>query len=326
MELRGIDFGCILDASGTEGFFGEGYPYQKALRINFAGVTFVAKTMTYFPRVGNMRIRHDGSLPWWPLKPDYIVIKPFKGVALNAVALSNPGAIALLQQGKWQKRRSPFFLSFMAVGATREERMKELELFIRALQRYMISPHSPPFGLQINSCPNIKIAHQRDEEIIEETVAGLTAASILNIPLMPKFNVLLPVSAAQEISEHPACDAICISNAIPWGALPDRIDWRGLFGSNKSPLKRFGGGSLSGAPLFSLVVEWVENARKSGITKPINAGGGILHPDNVPVLALAGANSVAIGSVAFLRPWRVRPIIEKAYYVYRNDQPLKRRD
>ena len=124
MKLRGIDFGCVLDASGTEGFFGEGYPYQKALRVNFSGATFVAKTVTSRPRAGNMRMRRDGSLPWWPLRPDCIVVKLRKGVALNAVGLSNPGAESLLSQGKWQKRKDPFFLSFMAISATKEERMK----------------------------------------------------------------------------------------------------------------------------------------------------------------------------------------------------------
>src|SRR3989338_9953988 len=143
MKLRGIDFGCVLDASGTEGFFGEGYPYQKALGINFSGATFVAKTMTMHPRAGNMRMRRDGSLPWWPLKPDCIVVKLWKGAALNAVGLSNPGAEALLNQGQWQEREEPFFLSFMAVGATREERMKELDGFVRMLLWGKKSFYSP---------------------------------------------------------------------------------------------------------------------------------------------------------------------------------------
>ena len=321
MKLRGIDFGCVLDASGTEGFFGEGYPYQKALRINFSGATFVAKTMTLRQRAGNMRMQQDGSLFWWPLKPDCIVVKLWKGAALNAVGLSNPGAEALLNQGQWQEREEPFFLSFMAVGATREERMKELDGFVRILLRVKKSFHAP-FGLQINmSCPNVGL---HPEVLVEEAAMVLAAASILGIPLMLKFNILLPVEAALEISKRDACDALCVSNIIPWGALPDQIDWAGLFGLKESPLKKYGGGGLSGAPLLPLVKRWVKSARFAGITKPINAGGGILHPDDVDTLFEAGADSVFVGSVSFLRPWRVRAIIKRARQIYGYKQSEKR--
>jgi len=318
MKLRGIDFGCVLDASGTEGFFGEGYPYQKVLGINFSGATFVAKTMTLRPRAGNMRMRRDGSLFWWPLKPDCMVVKLWKGAAFNAVGLSNPGAEALLAQGQWQKREESFFLSFMAVGDTREERMKELNGFVRILSLVKKSFHAL-FGLQINlSCPNVGL---RPEILVEEAITVLTATSILDIPLMLKFNILLPVEAALKISKHPACDALCVSNVIPWGALPDQIDWCGIFGSIESPLKKYGGGGLSGAPLLPLVKRWVRSARFAGITKPINAGGGILHPRDVDTFFKAGADSVFIGSVSFLRPWRVRAIIKRARQIYGYNQP-----
>ena len=319
MKLRGIDFGCVLDASGTEGFFGEGYPYQKALGINFSGATFVAKTMTMRPRAGNMRMRRDGSLPWWPLKPDCIVVKLRKGVALNAVGLSNPGAESLLAQGKWQKRKDPFFLSFMAISATKEERMKELEEFVELLLLHKNYYRFSHFGLQINmSCPNVGL---HPERLVKEAVSVLKAVSILDIPIMLKFNILLPVEAALKISKHSACDALCVSNTIPWGALPSLINWQELFGSDESPLKKYGGGGLSGTPLLPLVERWVKSARFAGITKPINAGGGILHPDDVGTLFEAGADSVFVGSVSFLRPWRVRAIIKRARQIYGYNQP-----
>ena len=318
MKLRGIDFGCVLDASGTEGFFGEGYPYQKALGINFSGATFVAKTMTLRPRAGNMRIREDGSLPWRPLRPDCIVVKLRKSVALNAVGLSNPGAMALFLQKKWQKREKPFFLSFMAVGETMDGRMFELHKFIDLLLSFK-KDFRAPFGLQINmSCPNVGL---HSEKLVEEAIDVLTVVSVLDIPIMLKFNILLSVGAALKISEHSVCDALCVSNTIPWGALPWLINWRELFGSDESPLKKYGGGGLSGAPLSPLVKRWVKGARFAGITKPINAGGGILHPDDVDTLFEAGADSVFVGSVSFLRPWRVRAIIKRARQIYGYDQP-----
>src|SRR3989344_2364956 len=313
MKLRGIDFGCVLDASGTEGFFGEGYPYQKALGINFSGATFVAKTMTLRPRAGNMRIREDGSLSWRPLRPDCIVVKLRKSVALNAVGLSNPGAMALFLQKKWQKREKPFFLSFMAVGETMDGRMFELHKFIDLLLSFK-KDFRAPFGLQINmSCPNVGL---HSEKLVEEAIDVLTVVSVLDIPIMLKFNILLSVGAALKISEHSVCDALCVSNTIPWGALPWLINWRELFGSDESPLKKYGGGGLSGAPLLPFVRRWVRSARLAGIAKPINAGGGILHPDDVDTLFEAGADSVFVGSVSFLRPWRVRAIIKRARQIF----------
>lgn len=317
MVLRGIDFGPVLDASGTRGFFGEGYPYHKVFShvgLDFSGSTFVAKTMTLEPRAGNMQnLRPNGTMPWWAFRQPCVVVKPLKGVALNAVGLSNLGAKALFLQKVWQKRTQPFFLSFMSIQGTSRERIEELKRFVN-LFHIFLPGFSRGVGLQLNySCPNAGVHH---EDLVEEVREGLSIASALRIPLMPKFNVLFPVKAAAEISNDPACDALCVSNTIPWGALPDKIDWYGLFRTSHSPLARFGGGGLSGAPLLPLVAEWVRDARAQGIVKPINAGGGILHPRDVVTLAEADASSVFIGSVAMLRPWRVQSIIREAHIVF----------
>lgn len=317
MVLRGIDFGPVLDASGTRGFFGEGYPYHKIFShfgLDFSGSTFIAKTMTLEPRTGNMRgLRADGTMPWWAFRQRCVVVRLLKGVALNAVGLSNPGAEALFSQKLWQKRTQPFFLSFMSVKETMRERIEELKKFVN-LFHIFLPGFSCGVGLQLNySCPNAGVYY---ENLVAEVREGLSIASSLRIPLMPKFNVLFPVKAAVKISNDPACDALCVSNTIPWGALPDKIDWYDLFRTSHSPLAYYGGGGLSGAPLLPLVAEWVRDARTEGIVKPINAGGGILHPRDVVTLAEAGASSIFIGSVARLRPLRVQSIIKEAHTVF----------
>lgn len=313
MRLRDADYGSVLVSSGTLGFYGEGYPYQRLLRpfgCDFAGAGFVAKTITMEPRKGNMRLKKDGTVPLLPLRPRCIIADHQLNIALNAVSLSNLGARAHLAKGIWQNRREPFTLSFMAVGKTKEERLKELIEFVDLLLPELPSFLSSAVALQLNySCPN---AGHEVEELAHEVVEGLNIASVLGIPLIPKFNVELPVGIALELSRHPACDALCISNAIPWGKLPDRINWKALFGTTVSPLAHLGGGGLSGAPLLPLVAEWVYTARKLGITKPINAGGGILKPKDVDVLLVAGASSVFLGSISFLEPFNVRATIRYA--------------
>lgn len=307
MRLRGIEFGPVLDASGVRGFFGEGYAhhaYWRPFGLCFKGSTFVAKTTTLAPRAGNMPLGPD--LRPKERLPRCVVVRPWKGVALNAVGLSGPGAEALFADGRWQARTEPFLLSFMSVAPTAAERHRELEDFV-SLFAGRLREFRAPVGLQLNfSCPNVGLdpAH-----LVEEVSRGLGTAAVLRVPLMPKFNLLLPPETAATIARLPGCDALCVSNTLPWGALPHRVDWRGLFGSETSPLAHLGGGGLSGAPLLPLVEEWVARARAAGVRTPINAGGGILAPNDALRLRAAGADAVFIGSAAMLRPWRVASII-----------------
>ena len=308
MLLKGIEFGRVLVASGAQGFFGEGYWYHdwfKPIGLDFGGATFVAKTTTVYGKIGNMAL-HDDFTPK-ELFPKCMVVNPVAGIALNAVGLSGPGAHMLLETDKWQNLKKPFFLSFMSVTKERADRLEELKIFVRllgaALPRFLV-----PVGLQVNySCPNVGL---HLDGLLDEVRDGLFVAGELGIPLMPKFNLMLPPEAACEIAGYEGCDGICISNTIPWGQLPDQIDWKGLFGSEISPLAKLGGGGLSGKPLLPLLLTWLEDARGLGFKKYINAGGGILSLRDAREV-LEFADSIFLGSIAFLRPWRVRGIIRE---------------
>src|SRR3989344_1047466 len=199
MKLRGIDFGPVWGASGIQGFFGEGYSFHKVLRpfgLNFNGMTFVAKTTTLLPQKGFLPLKKDGVTPQ-ELLPSCIIIRFFKGAVLNAVALSGPGARALFEDGRWQKRTQPFFLSFAAVGATKEKRFLELKGFL-SLLKIWLRTCNVAVGLQLNfSCPNTGVP----EFLVEEIKEFLTEASALNIPLVVKLSVLVPPSVAKTIAE-----------------------------------------------------------------------------------------------------------------------------
>jgi dihydroorotate dehydrogenase len=272
-------------------------------------MTFVAKTTTLSFREGNMPLEDDHTPE--ELFPKCIVVKPFKGVVLNAVGLSGPGARVLLADGRWQKRTKPFFISFMPVEKDPESRIREFRDFVEILGTNL--SNFPTFrknvGLQINeSCPNVGLHHD-GAELTGEVCKALDIAARLEIPLVPKLNVLAPIKSAVEISRYPSCDAICVSNTVPWGKLPELIDWEGIFGSKESPLKRLGGGGLSGKPLLPIVIDWLKRARRAGLEKPINGGGGILSRIDAAEVLAAGADSISLGSVAILRQWRVQGII-----------------
>ncbi len=323
MNLRGINFGTVWDASGARNFNGRGWWYHLFLWIfglRFYGSTFVAKTTTYAAREGNMPLKDDGVTPK-ELFPKCIYVKKWwKGVALNAIGLSGRGLEFILKRGFWQERTKPFLISFMAVGETLGDRLKEASHCADLLRRYL-----PGFrtqvGLQINlSCPNVGKKLTPPTNFLQEARFLLDIFGGLNIPLVVKFSVTTSVDLAYEVAKHPACDAICVSNTVPWGALPDRIDWNGIFGTDISPLAKFGGGGLSGKPLLPLVLEWVREAKRMGFPKPINAGGGILCKRDAIALLDAGADSVFLGSIAFLRGWRVAGVIRAVH------QYMRRRD
>lgn len=318
------DLGPIWGQSGVKGFFGEGYWFHhvwtflrwitfELFGFTFKRVTFVAKTTTLHLKPGNIEL--DGVKPK-RFFPDCVVVKPWAGVVLNAIGLSGPGAHALFQTGLWQKRKEPFFISFMPVAATMTERIEEFRQFV-ALLKSRYPEFEGMFGLQLNlTCPNIA-AHSDDLVREANALLDIAAEIMAIIPTVVKLSVETAPEDAVAIAKHSACAAICCSNTIKYGRLPHRINWKALFGSDESPLAKYGGGGLSGAPLLPLVVEWVQTVRRLGLTKHINAGGGILCADDVDSLHRAGANSVSIGVAAMIRPWRLRSIIRRARKLFR---------
>ncbi|MCX6762364.1 MAG: hypothetical protein NT093_01110, partial [Candidatus Moranbacteria bacterium] len=169
-------------------------------------------------------------------------------------------------------------------------------------------------GLELNiSCPN---QEHCPLSLIDDAVDQLQPFSSLDIPKILKVNALTPVEAVVRIAASGLCDAIAVSNTIPWGQLPDKIDWRKIFGSTVSPLRHLGGGGLSGYPLLPIVAQWIFEAKYQGVSIPIIGGGGILRASDVDYLHANGADAVSIGTVGIIRPWRVEGIIERARQLY----------
>ena len=314
LKLRGRTFSPAFGASGVQGLFDETreYKYKKYYEFipgySFDGMTFVAKTFTYNPHKGYTELGKNG----YSIKrffPSSIKVYPFDGAVLNAVGLSNPGLAVLANYGKWQKRKDNFFLSYMPVGKTKEERIDETVKTKWMLERATESI-LPRIGLQVNySCPNTEHGQL---ELIDEIETHLEILNELGIPLVPKFNITLSPLIAKRILDHPLVDAICVSNTVPWGMFPDQIDWNRFGKNGVSPLAKFNGGGLSGSPIFPLICSWLEELNKLQPTKPVIACGGVMSIyDFYRLRDIACVDGVSIGSVAMLRPWRVQEIIDE---------------
>lgn len=314
MLIGKLDVGHVFCSSGARGFFDEGYwwhHYLKNLGLDWTGSTFVAKTVTTDEREGNMPLALDRITPR-DRRPKCIYVTPrswLMGGAVNAVGLSNAGAEYLLGLNRWQKRTNPFFLSFMAVGDTPAKRLEETKRFIDLLFREKHN-FSTDFGLKLNrSCPNT--GHNLIE-LADET------ASMVEIAKQIDIDVAVKISAEEAYSmgitlQQMGCDGIFVSNTFRWDSIPEYVRQR-VFGRTDSPLADLGGGGISGSPLLKYVVTWIKEARKLGVTIPIIGGGGILSIRDALKVIDAGADGVSLGSIAFLRPWRIHKIICEVNY------------
>ncbi|MBU1291998.1 hypothetical protein KKH07_00705 [Patescibacteria group bacterium] len=339
MELKNIDFGNVFVSAGTLNFFGQGWPYHRVYKwlfkkgFDFSGATFISKTTTFSPRQGNMPIRRDcqpivkvsGAKVYKATKealrlrflemqslfaPDCIKVDLLKGIAFNSVGLSGPGVINLLNRDIWQNMSVPFMVSFMSLGNVLKEKLNETKLFTELMME-ALSEFKSPFGIQVNVlCPN---TGHPTKGMIKDSLAILGVISKLGIPVDLKIGVSDAYEAGidfiKEIERSGLCDCLTCSNAIPYGKMEDQINWKKICG-NKSPLEDFGGGALSGKPLFPIVLNWLRKVRWAGVKMPIKVGGGILSSDNARVMFLNGANAIELGVVSILRPWRVKSIID----------------
>lgn len=315
LTLRGTHYGSTFCAPGALGFFGEGYPYHrvaKMLGMTWHDTGFVSKTIVYPPRTGNMPFKGDKLTPSERLIPRSIVLKPWSGHVLNAIGLSGPGAEWAFGTGRWQVRTEPFMISFMSVASTPDERLAETKLFVDLMKTYLTSFRAKVAVQANRACPN---TGHPPEEFYEETTAMLDLLAELGIPIVVNYNPTVPGEVMQRTAAHDACDALWIANTIPWG--DPRIDWQAIFGTTESPIANRklpvpGGGGLSGPVCLPHTIERVLEARRLGVGVPIVAGNGIQSARDVRRVRDAGADAVAIGTVAMVRPWRMRSIITEA--------------
>ncbi|HVW82567.1 MAG TPA: hypothetical protein VHC68_01305 [Candidatus Paceibacterota bacterium] len=309
MDLR--IFGPVWDGCGVRGFSGEGYWFHKLVpNLSFKGSTLVAKTITAFPNKGNMLLTADYQP--YALFPDCIDARVIGGRALNAVGLSNPGIKAFLATERWQHIAEPFFVSFMPIGKTDEEQERETEEFAIELKIALRSFESRFVALQFNlTCPNVGADLSK---IVEKAKRLLPILAKLGIPIVVKINLTVAPEAAAEIAQMHECAGLCLTNTIPFGEMPHDISWSLVY-PNGSPLEKrdYGKGGLSGSGLAPLVADWIRRFRTLDATTYINGGGGIMRPSDVDLIREAGADSIFFTTVAMLRPWRVRSIIERGH-------------
>jgi dihydroorotate dehydrogenase len=313
LMLNGTKFGSIFCATGARGFYGEGYPFHRYWRyfgMDWSGTGFSGKTLTLPPRPGNMPLREDGTTPK-EFAPRCIWVS-FRngGEMMNAVGLSNFGAEYYLKSGHYHKIQKPFFISFMCMAGDRTGREAELRDFCHLLKQYL--PFRVAVALQENfGCPNS--GHDLSELQQEICTHVEIAKSILGIPVVINTNALMPTDVLLEAAQ--VVDGFWIGNTISFRdkATDGKIDWSQY--GEVSPIRRRGigaDGGLSSPQCLPLTVNKVWELRESGISLPIVAGNGIRDETDIDVLETAGADAVFVGSLAVVRPRRMRTVVDYA--------------
>lgn len=333
MKIRDLDFGnFVFGQSGVQAFFGEPNEHKihKVFRIlfgrrfSFSNMIFVAKSVTLlkrvFPESSNTELYDGYKLKKWFPKSIWFSFRSYLwAYMLNAMGIPNPGLRTMLLFGKWQKRKDTFQISIALEGETAEEKRIEAEEICNLLIKYLpLDKHK--YALQLNdSCPNLGKNHQQNAfnlmkalKVFKRRIPGLV--------VILKFDLIVDPRTIVELK--PYCDAFCVGNSLGFGKLKSKEWWNKLFPKGKSPLlKHFGGrfaGGLSGAPLFPILVEWLERMERIDNSVIIIAGGGIMKKKNILQLSqFKIVHGIALGAVASLRSRRLQPLIRYGNKVFR---------
>lgn len=301
-----LDFAC---ASGALAFSGKAWPWEWPFRwlrlLRPKEMTIVAKTVTYAPRVGNLRM----YAPWrcvWPLKHG----------AVNSVGLTNKGFdhwvkydyptsqrmgykvaasvyLENYQQAKeMSKRLNDLNLAYVEINLScpnvgelmREWRDKAIGL----VYNYNLENRHPlvlKMGYQEEF---LELAQYFDEQYKEDAPDGSDGDQIAGLRRKKTFNRV---------------EAFHFINTIPWHDLHLR----------PSPLARWRlTGGVSGRPIFRYALATIESARRNyKIRKPIVGGGGVWTVEDCHEMVKAGANAISIGTLFLHRPWEPNRVIRK---------------
>lgn len=276
-----FDFGC---ASGAMAFHGNGWWWEQPWRwlgyLNPKEFTVIVKTLTYEPRVGNLR----WYAPWRAVR-----LLP-NASAVNAVGLTNPGFRWWLKEPYDYVMKKGYKVIVSIAPQTIMEAQEMAAAFNYA---------SGIKGLQLNvSCPNV------DKNSSVDYICSM-ANAILRLTKHP-----LLVKLAYQDNYIGVCkeldgkvDAFELINSIPF---------KMVYEDKKSPLSKYGyEGGVSGRAIIDQARQALVYTKSAGVKTPIISGGGIDSLEEVRMRESLGANGFVFGTVFIRKPWMPNKIIRQ---------------
>lgn len=199
------------------------------------------------------------------------------GCFVNAVGLTNPGAVAsrdILAELRVPEDR--FLLTSIFGGSVDE--------FVAVAK--LLAPVSD--GLELNlSCPHATgygMAMGQDPELVAEIVRAVKAA--VDIPVIPKLTPNTPdIGAIARAAEAAGADGFCAINTVG----------PGYTSAHGHPVLSNGAGGMSGKGVLPIALKCIREVRAVSAL-PIIGCGGISSADDVRECRAAGADIVGVGS------------------------------
>lgn len=258
-------------ASGALGDDGRGHWWEMPLRwfgiIDPHVFTIITKTITMFPRTGNLR-------QWCPWR----CVRLLPNGVVNAVGLTNPGLQAWLQTSYRHilKHKFNVIVSIAPSNVIEARHMSIALAHCSCIQ-----------GIEVNaSCPNTQTL---DTERIYE-LASIVAES--GCPTLLKLAWQQPYVDLCRLLDGKIA-AFDLINTVPWPLLyPER----------PSPLRPLIGG-VSGQAIIQHARQALVTVKAMHLRTPILSGGGIVSAAEVKTRFQLGADAVAFGTMFLVKPW-----------------------
>ncbi len=275
VNLGGIELrNPVLTASGTFGYGTELAPFLDLRAIG----GFVAKSLTWEPRIGN--------------PPPRIAEAP-SGM-LNAISIENVGVEAFLEE-KLPALHEDVVVIASTFGTAPEE-------YAQLAERLASSDRVA--GIEINaSCPHVKaggIEFGQDPNLLAElvrTVRGAVGSKPLLIKLSPNVT---RVADMARICEAEGADGLSLINAVQ--AMEVDVETR-------RPVLRNVLGGLSGPAIRPIALRMVWQVAQA-VSLPICGIGGIMNAEDAVKFLLCGATAVQVGTANYLDPTVAARIVD----------------
>lgn len=270
-------------ASGALGYTGDGYWWEQPLRwfgyIRPKELTIITKTLTLFPRKGNLR----WYAPWR-------CVKFIRDGVVNCVGLTNPGYQNWLVKS-YPKVQQSGYKVIVSVAANNAEEASYMADDFNRLKNIV--------GIELNvNCPNVPnnkvIAHYHN-------VIG-TMQKKTRHPLIIKMGFTDPYLEICKEWDGKVV-AFDLINAVPY---------RWVFKDGYSPLAKHGlVGSVSGLPICEMARKALRDVKDAGVKTPVISGGGLYSLEEVKFRRDLGADGFAFGTLFLRKPWMPAKIIKE---------------
>jgi len=251
-------------------------PFTIPSGIVATAVPIIEYLFRHVPEIGVMTTKSIGPEPRLGYR-EPVLSQYAPGCFVNAVGLTNPGALASAELFAELKIPDDRFLLTSIFGGSVEE-------FVSVAR--LLAPYSD--GLELNlSCPHAKgygMAMGQDPDLVEEITRAVKAA--VDIPVVPKLTPnadnLGDIAAAAVAG---GADALCAINTVG----------PGYFSAHGEPVLSNELGGLSGKGVLPIALKCVREIAQAADV-PIIGCGGISCADDVRAFATAGASVFGVGS------------------------------